>query len=785
MNSLFLKTAFRSLLKNKRVFFINLISLSLGFVATILISIYAYHQLSIDKHLPQYDQIYRLEVGDWSLLACGMVPAVAERFPEVEYSARLGSSFWENTLEIGKQYYDVPKILFADGDPLKIFDLEILQGDPETALDAPGSIVISQSLARRIFRDKNPIGQTLNYNERYPLTVKAVMTDLDHLHLEAEAIINFETMRKIRGMDEEDYHRLRGSQNYLGYFILNTVDTKGLSDRINSWLLDINAYGPDNPPEYWFRPIDDIYFNNNIQFESGVKHGNLPAVKAFIFIALFIMIIAGINYINISTAQGFTRAREIGLRKILGSGSHKLRYQFLTESFLLCFFSFLIALLGLLIVYPLFANSLDVTLPPLTQLPPGIYLILTGIYLLTAILGGLYPALYLSMVPALEAFKVKLSAAGKGLFFRRALILIQFTIAIFLTVQAVVVLKQYTYMKNQRLGFNKDQLIHFEMSNEVRRKASALREALLVNPLIESVSYVDEAAGSITNTSTLTIEATGDKIPFRFHYIDPEYYQTMGIELISGQFFSRERPSEQNQKLVINEKAARAMGFEPDEIIGYQMPLWGGAKKEVIGVVKDYHFNSLNSPIEPLVLNWYDGFPTVLLKVNTANLSQTIRHIESCWSEFSSGKPLTYQFMDESFDRYYTSEKNLSRIILLFTILAITIAATGIYGMSMFMAKQVSRSISIRKVLGANTGTILRIFSLEYIVLVFIACLIALPPAILYSTNWLDKFPYKTNMAFWIFLSALLLNLFVALGTILFHALKTAHLNPARVLRQS
>jgi len=762
---------------------ISIIGMSLAFAVAIFISVFVYQQFSFDKSQSRYDSIYRLELGNWASLTGGVIPWVAEQFPEVESYARIGGAFWESTLEYDEEYHSIDKVMFMDGEPFSVFDFNFIYGDPVTALDPPNSIILTESVAGRIFSDQNPVGEVINYNRDFPMVVTAVIEDPDNIHLNFETIINFRQLAGLMFDGNERYMtEIVGSQNYMGYFVLSSDRVDELAEKIKSGLMEMNLYR--EPPPYSFRPFSDIYFADDVRPEMGVVHGNRQMVIALMFVALFVLVVATINYINVSTAEGISRSREVGLKKLLGSDRTALFIQFIAESAILCFLSLVIAVFTVLILYSSFQSTLGLSLPALTELPAFMYIILLGIFLLVSVSGGIYPALYLSSLKPGRLFTTNLVSGGRGLVVRRILMLVQFIIAIFLTIQSIGVFKQYRYMKNSDPGIDIERIIQFELPEYLADRSEAIREALKRHPDIEEVSFSGQPLGSVRNTRTLTSPKNDEDIPFRLQIIDPEHIQVLGLQMLSGNFFSREMGAERVLSVVINETGASAMGYDPPEAItGLKWRPGGEDEYTFIGVVKDYHFNSLDETIQPSLLVWMDGQMKASLRFSSNNIAAVISHMEEVWKSFDPGKPLSYSFLEETYNSHYTGEQRLGRLMAIFTIIAVIIACFGVYGISAFMARRMAKNISLRKVMGAETITVVEHFSSEYFWLIIIASVISVPLGYLYINHWLERFPYQTDIAVWIFVMAFLINLVVTISTILYHAFKTATLNPARVLR--
>lgn len=784
-NQLF--SSIKSVFRNFRSNIISIIGMCLAFIVAILILVYANDQLGIDKSQSNYDRIYRLEKSNWSLLAGGVIPWVAQQFPEVEAYTRIGGTYWESVVDYKNSYHTIEKVLFIDGQPFDVLDFNFLYGSQENALSVPNAVILTNKLSSRIFGDENPVGKTINYNGEFPLQVTAVIEERLDLQLRFDMLIQFSMLKDIwQNGNDEFMSQLNGAQNYMGYYVLNTDNAEALEEKINSKLIETGAYDPDNsPPDYWLRPFSDIYFFNDAVAEQGVVHGNFQTVIAMIFVALFVILIATINYINVTTARGITRAREVGLKKLMGARRSQLILQFIYESGIISLAAFMLAIILVSILYSAFQTAVGIELPDLDSQPAILYLIVFGILITTSVAGGLYPALYLSSLKPGSLFSTDLKSGSRGLIIRRLLIVAQFAIAIFLTVQSLAIYKQYTYMKNKDLGMNKENIIQFEIPDYLSERSDALRSALLEHPAIKEVSFALQPLGNIRNTNTFISPLNGTAVPFKMQIIDPEYFSVLGIDIISGRAFTRDRDADRSISWIINETGARSMGYDPPEsITGLKWAAYGGDREfEIIGVVRDYHFNSVNKPIEATILRWWEGFNMAQMSFDRTDIPGVIKHIEATWKQFEQNRPLNYSFLDENFDRQYNTEQKLGRLISLFTLIAVIIGCFGVFGISAFMSKQMSKSITLMRVAGAGTATLVRKFTSEYLWLTLISGFISIPLAYIYIGKWLTRFPYRTEIGAEVFILGFFVNIAVALGTVAYHAFKTARLNPAEVLR--
>ena len=785
MNTNTIRIAVKSILKNIRTHFINILGMTLALAVAIFITIYNTGQLNYDRNQSNYDSIYRLELGSWANLSGGIIPWIADNFPEVESYIRIATTFRQSTLEYENSYYTIDNLLFIDGQPFDVFDFEFVLGDQESALVDPNSIVLTESVAKNMFGNKNPIGKIINYQKDNPFRVSAVIKDVDNLHLTVEAMINFSRLKDITMGGNDSYMtELRGSQNYMAYYVLNSDNYHDLSQRIANKLVEMNVYSADNPPEYRFRPFSEIYFLGDDIREHSVVHGNMQLIMALAFVAIFVIIIASINFINLFIAKGISRSREIGMRKIAGSSRAQLVMQLLFEASFLIFVALVIAIIIILNLYHAFQYNLGIQLPDLNHIPVSVYLIAGAIFIITAAIAGLYPALVLSSWQPINVLRIDFRSSGRSRMLRRVLIWLQFSISIFMTFQALLIFKQYLSMKNADTGINMQNVISFEVPDYLTSRNEIFRKSLLEYPDIRAVSFSNQALGKIRYTRTFFIPRIDAAASFRVQMIDPEYFEVLKLNLFEGRQFDRERVADSYQYTIANEASARVLGFDPPEsIIGYEFPVSDDFTMEVLGIVRDYHYNSLHEVIQPTFLVWEGGQKTVYLRYEGDSADAVIEHIGNVWQEFVGDRPLNYTFLDTTFGKYYESERKLSMLISIFSLLALLISCFGIFGISAFMARQSSSDICIRKIMGADIRSILVNFCQEYLWLILIAGLITLPLASIYGNQWLEKFPYKSDINIWLFVVPFILNLVIAIGTLSYHAYRSATLNPADTLR--
>ncbi len=788
----YLRTAFRYLFRNKGLTIINILGLAIGICVFILIMHYVGNELSYDRFISKQESVGRLEfaqassAGAWTTSAHGV--DLEQGLPEVRAFLRIRfSGDW--FLDYGESRYNVPTVMWADSNVFDFFDLEMIAGDPATALCDPATVVLIESLAEKIFKDESPLGKVLKTSSGRDLMVTGVIKDPPNFHLDFDMMISFVTLGMLYGKERLYTYK---TYQYLTYIeIEELADPDTVDSRINKFFHDKFAelYGEDDDGDEWsayMRPIKEIYFARGVR-DVGTRHGNLQFVYIFIFIAVFIILIACINFINISTAKAAGRAMEVGIKKVVGSGRIKLIWQFLSESLLVTFFATLLGLLLVELVFPEFENIVgdDLRIAYLEN-PVNLLFILAGIIILGG-MAGLYPAFYLTAFKPVSVLKGEKTRGRAARTLRKILIVFQFTISVVLIIGTVVVYSQLQYLRHKDLGFRKEHVVTVGLNNDLRGKLEAFRENLLKYPQVEKVSYSYTVPGGSDNYETFSLEDV--QVGPCVYQIDPDYIDLMGMEIKEGRDFSWDLKSEKASSCIINETLARLL--DRDSLVGkhFDHPSWyitaiPSEKIEILGIVKDFHYKSLRREIEPLMLVWNDGwYGYVNIRIRPDNVAQALKSIETEWKAVCPQFPFEYSFMDENFDRMYRGDQKLGKIFRYFAALAIFIAIMGLFGLAAFIAEQRTREIGIRKAMGASMAGISVLMVREFTWLILLASVFAWILAWLWAKNWLQEFAYRMDLSIWIFIAATLAALIIAWITVLFQTLKAANTNPADSLR--
>lgn len=781
----------RNLRKHKGFSFINFTGLTIGISIFILIMLFVQYEMGFDKFNENLSQIYRVQGENFQQpsTAPAIGKWISEQIPEVAKTARfkmrhdyLVKYLPNNSSELERTVV-IPDFGWADPAALEIFTFSFIAGDPHTALSDPYSLVLTESYAKRIFGDEYPIGKSIKVNNQHNYRITGVIKDLRQNHLKFDSLASFETLGKIIGRRELDSFN---SWNLSTYVLLpHNHDAAAVSAKITNLFHDKIKELRNINFVFELYPLEKIYFS---PLRYG-NRGNLQLVYAFIAIGIFILLIACVNFINLSTARASIRAKEVGIKKVVGSSRKSLISQFLIESVFFSVLAFLAAL-GLAAAFlPEFKRlimrnlSMDYFSNPLT------FLLFLGGAVLLGISSGFYPAFYLSAFKPVEVLKGENQKGAKSQAFRKFLISFQFAISIILIIGTITILQQTHYVKNKDLGFHKDHIIYMEIARNhgIRNRKQEFKEQLQQYSRISNVTLSQGRPGMVYNWEGF--ELNGERDGYAIFTVDPDYFDVYGMDIIEGRNFSRKMSTDPFRTCLLNEAAVRKLGlkspvgtlFHHDDLGGSAFP---ARDIEVIGVVKDFHYQSLHFEIQPMMFGWNDGWTwMVSARISSHDISGTIAHIEKVWKEFSPDYPFTYLFIDEMFAGQYHSEERLGKTIGYFTMLGIFIACLGLFGLVSFMAEQRTKEIGIRKVMGASVSGIIVMLSKEFSKWVMLANFIAWPVAYFAMHKWLQSFAYRTNMGIGTFLLSALLALAIAMITVSYQSLKAATANPVDSLR--
>lgn len=807
----YFKIAFRSLWKNKGYSAINIFGLAIGLATCLLITLYVTDDMSFDKFNVNADRIYRINSdirfggGDLHMTQTSdmMGQVLKKDYPQVEEFTRIYASEGPKLIKKGNEFINEENIVYADSSFFNVFTLPAAEGNTKTALDEPNTVVITESTAKKYFSSTNVLGKTIEVkNDAAPIPFKitAVIKDMPH-----NSHFNFDFILSMKNVDYE-WGQFT-SHNFHTYLLLKKgTDYKAFEKNFDQYITkyvipyvqqfvkissieELRKSG--NKLEYSLMPLTKIHLYSDYNYELSPS-GNIQYVYIFSAVALFILIIACINFMNLSTARSASRAKEIGIRKVLGTQRKTLITQFLVESTVTAFISLIIAIAIAYFVLPLFndvaAKSLSINdLLNIKILP---FIILLPFFV--GLLAGSYPALFLSAFKPIVVLKGNANTGFKKSNLRNALVVFQFATSVMLIIGTIIVYSQLHFIQTTKLGFNKDQVLVIDRAYALNNNVEVFKNEVLNMQGVSSgtISSFLPVSNSSRNDNTYSKEAvmdTKNAIDMQTWRIDYDYIKTMGMEIAQGRNFSKDFGSD-SSAMLITETTARLMGYA--DPVGKMIYVPSDADGDnsmvpikIIGVIKDFHFESLRQNIGPLCMRLGNSNGLASFKITTTNTTNLLKLVEAKWKTLAPGMPFSYRFMDKSFDEMYRSEQRAGTVAIVFAVIAVLIACLGLFGLVTFMAEQRTKEIGIRKVLGASVTNVVTILSKDFLLLVIIACVVAFPLAWWAMHTWLQDFAYRISIAWWVFLVAGFIALFIALATVSFQAIKAALANPVKSLR--
>ncbi len=792
----YLLITLRNLQRNKVYAFINLVGLSTGIAACLLIFLYLQHELSYDQHFKNADRIYRVvsdvKHGDQQIkMAAAIGPLnqlLPEEYPEVE-SATVLVNMGQNAIRTTEQAFYVDNIIYADSSLFSVLEFPFIAGNPKTALSNPASIVITAELATKLFGSPDvALGRSVKYIAR-SFEVTGVIAPENPSHIDPGAIL------PLHSDSQTEYYVTdwKGAGGYTYVKLRNPDQATQLQEKIKDLYKRKATPGESmagiTHANYSLQKITDAYLDNEREYPVG-EVGNITYVYIFGVIALFILLIASVNYINLATARSVKRAKEVGMRKTMGASRGQIVLQFLSESMLLAIVAALIGLMLVELFLPLFTIVTGKNINTVFILNPGLGLALLAIILFIGIAAGSYPAFYLSGFNPVQVLKTNQTPKGGNALLRKGLVVLQFTVSLVLVIGTAVVYSQMLHVKNADLGFNKEQVLAVRIPSigwvKQKEKLATVKEELRRLPQVLYASNAQQLPGDDAIPSEYLVEHDNKLIKKNINTIGVgyDYLSLMGIELSSGRGFNKDIRTDEDYKFIVNEAAARALGWTDAIDKRIKPTLDETANGSVIGVVKDYHYTSLHSKIEPLVIRLEPHFGKLLVRLHAnVPLPATLAAIDDVWQKHFSGYPMDYTFLDESFHMQYQAEEKMLTIFSFFAALTILIACLGLFGLSAYMAEQRTREIGIRKVMGGTVTDIVMLISGNFALLVSIAVILAIPIAWYLMDNWLQNFAYRTELTWKLFALAGITTMVVALLTVSYHATKAALTDPVKALR--
>jgi ABC-type antimicrobial peptide transport system, permease component len=800
----YFKIAFRNLRKYRFISFINLFGLTVGLTCCLLITTYIINELSYDKYNSKADRVYRVsrifrndETGAVSLhlgsVAPPFGPLLKNDFKEIETVTRMLDAS-PQPVNYGDKKFNERGLYFADEYLFKLFDVKVLKGNAATALKDPYSVMMTEEVAKRYFGNEDPINKTIKLNNQLPLKVTGIYKAFPtNAHMHPAMMVSFNTLKDSSVYGEERLRTAWGNNSFFTYLLLEPgAQPRKLEAQFPAFL-DRHMKGEGENPSSWtsleLQKLTDIHLYSHLDYEAE-ENGDIKRVYVFSAIALFILLIACINYMNLSTARSALRAREIGIRKVVGAMRREIIVQFLSESILITFISLILAIGLTLLTLPWLndLSSQQLTIKTLLQWP--ILLTLLVVPVIVGLLSGIYPALFMSSFQPVRVLKGLFKVGGGNISFRKVLVTVQFTISIILIISTAVVFRQLQYMQQKSLGFDRTHIVTMNYNNALDDRFESFRNDLLRNSQVKEITRSSRIpTGRLLDASGTSIDRGDSTIPVSADIknvaADQDFITTYGVKVVAGRNFSREYSTDTSNYL-LNEAAVRALGFKRNEDALGKNIVYGGRKGQLVGVINDFHFESMHQKIIPLLLFMPTNpanYGRISVKIAGNNLPAGLAAIEKTWNRFLPDAPFEYTFLDENFDKLYKSEQRQGKLFTAFATIAIFIACLGLFGLSAFAITQRIKEIGIRKVLGASTGSIVGLLSKDFLKLVIIAAVIAFPVAWYAMNNWLQDFAYRTSIQWWIFLVALVIAGFVALATISIQAVKAALSNPVKNLR--
>ena len=790
----YLKIAFRNLWRHRVFSFINIMGLTVGMTACFLIFLYIRFELSYDSFHAKADRTYRIvsdiktptEVINGSGPSWAVPHHLPKEFPEVEATVRVsGASL---LVRKGDVKFQEENTLWADSTFFQVFDFKLIKGNPKAALKYQFSIVFTESAAKKYFGKSDPIGQTiLLTGEGLNATVTGVIKDIpDNSQIKADMLVSMSTLTGNFNKGLDDQWSNYGSSAFV--LLKPGTDPKVFQSKLPGFLEKYSGKAMKESQMYVtliLEPLKDVYLYSKRDGKNNRNTGNINNVYIFSVVAVFILLIACINFVNLTTARSTERAKEVGIRKVVGAAKTQLARQFVGESVLICLIAFGLTLALSAALLPLFnqLSGKNVSLGIFENSTNILMFFLASIGI--GLLAGIYPALVLSSFKPVIVLKGRFATGTRGIILRKALVVAQFSISIALIIGTIVVYNQMKYMRSRELGFSKDQMVIIKTGNDPAK--DAFRQSLTSIPAVKSTAMSSSVPGTGNPGAYSEIENKNGDLQIAnldLYFVDFDYIPHFKIQMAAGRPFSKEFLTDTTQAMILNEAAVKMFGYaSAQEAIGRRFKQWGREGK-IIGVIKNFHFRALQEPIKPLSMRIEPGGANLVsVNISSANVPATIADIESKWKSLVPNRPFSYFFLDEFFDQQYRSEERFGKLFLNFAILAIFISCLGLLGLASYSTMQRTKEIGIRKVMGASVRGIINLLSKEFLKLVIISFFIAMPLAWYLMNMWLEDFAYRTNIGWWVFVIAGMIALVIALFTVSFQAVRAAVANPVRSLR--
>jgi putative ABC transport system permease protein len=793
--------AWRNITRNGTFYFINIFGLALGLACCLLIGSYLYSELTFDSAPEHASEIYRVElhvlgngsVVDYPFTDWGVGPGIKNTYPEVIASTRLTHGF-KPYLKYKETTFREEHLAVVDSNFLEMFSIPLLEGSDKTALVQPNSMVVTKAFAQKYFGEEDPIGKALQLGEKGEFKITGLINNIsDRSHFHFDAFVSLSTLGTIR----ESWSNI-GVFTYIQ--LHQHADPKGLEakfpDLVSKYIVpevqnDMGvslAEAQKSVESFHFslRPLRSIHLNSHTAYEMEAN-GDIKYIYIFGALAIFILLLACVNFTNLATASSSKRSREVGIRKVMGSVKRQLIIQFLTESVLLALCAMVVAYLLVWGLLPFFNDLTGKAIPVLFFIQPVMLgIILIGL-VFVGVVAGIYPAFFLSSFKTTGVLKGNTGTPGKSNFLRRGLVIFQFAVSTAMIVATIVVYRQLDFMQNKKLGYDKEQVMVIHQTNFLGASEKVFKENLMKDSRVIRASLALNVPGwGMDGTQAFGKDQRENENHAEIHidimHVDYDFLSTLGISLASGRNLSLDFPSD-SSAVVINETAAREFGWDNDKALNMTILTSGQFEYHVVGVVKDFNYASVRDKIAPLVMMLPRAGGNILVKLNTADLKTFVESAKHQWTAFGTGYPFVYSFLDEHFSAMYFAEERTGKIFSTFAVIALVIAGMGLFGLSAFTAEKRTKEIGIRKALGASVSQVLYMLSREFLILVSIAIVIAVPGITWAMNLWLRDFPYRITVSWWVFVAAAGISWMIAFLSMCFQSMKAAVRNPVESLR--
>ncbi|WP_026632280.1 ABC transporter permease [Dyadobacter alkalitolerans] len=780
----YLKIAWRNLLKNKTFSLINILGLALGMACSLLIMLWVQDEIKMDRFhkndarifTVMENQHYSGVINTFASTPGILADNIVKDIPEIEMASQW---LWEEApvLAVGNNF-DNEKGRYVQGDFLRIFSFDLSQGDANTALKRPDGIVISQKLAQKYFKGQDPMGKTMRIDNKDDVIVTGVLKEIpSYSSVKFDFLMSYD-----RWIKDKSWAKEWGNN---GPRCIVMLDKNADIDKVNAKIKGyLKTKNKDSNIDLFLINYGQSYLYS--KWDSGKQNGGrIEYVRLFTIVAIFILVIACINFMNLATARSVKRAKEVGLRKVVGAYKSSLVGQFMGESILITLLALAFALILVGVLLPSF-NTLTEKQLSLNFFNPTLLLLLLVLTTITGVFAGSYPALFMSSLNPVVVLKGALKFKPSAAYFRQGLVVFQFGLSILLILSMIVVYRQIEFIQNKNLGFNRDNLLYIsDIEKGMPKNFASFKQVLENEPGIKAVT-VSQASPMDFGSSTMGVtwpgKDTTQRMLFNVNPVGFDFVKTMGVKLLDGRDFNPQFGTDTSNYL-INEAAARKIGYK--DPVGKELTMWG-KKGKIIGLMKDFHIGSLHVAIEPLIVNLQpktENWGAALIMTEAGKTKQAIASVEKVYRQYNPGFPFKYHFADEEFGNLYKAENVVSKLSNYFAFLAIFISCLGLFGLAAFTAEQRTKEIGVRKVLGASVTNLVGMLSMDFVKLVAIAALIAFPIAGYFLQNWLEKYAYRIKMEWWYFVAAGIAALLIALFTVSFQAIKAALMNPVKSLR--